>query len=109
MAGRSGVRRPPTFISDRLYLFTRQREQAETGLYFYGADRGGQIVNDDPDIYMGEGNDTIEDAMGVYAELRMNYSGVFGDSGESNFTAYRAVCITQYSTGILYHPQYAME
>jgi hypothetical protein len=59
-----------------------------SGGFFFGADRGGKITNGDLDIYIGEGEGAIRDALKVYSSQRMKTSGVFGDAGTSNFPAY---------------------
>ncbi len=82
-------------------------QETLSGGLFFGADRGGQIVDGDLDIYIGEGRAAIKEALRVYQKQEMNSSGVFGDSGESNFPAFRAVCF-EYQT-VPRHTQYEAE
>jgi hypothetical protein len=80
----------PSYFETSVYLPAFWNTPSD-GLFF-GADTGGKIVDGDLDIYIGEGNAAVNEALRRYSYLGMKKSGVFGDSGESNFPAYRAVC-----------------
>jgi RHS repeat-associated protein len=77
-----------SYVGETIYIpaFVGVRS---TGLFF-GADRGGAIIDGDLDIFMGEGFEGIREGKKIFSGQNMKTTGVFGNP--SNFVAYLVVC-----------------